>query len=110
MLKEYVSQKLPFLQMSGKHVKPQGKRERQEDSRMTGGGPDPMPVGEEREPDSAPAAAMERPEPVEPAAPGPEQPEGQADFEAGMRLCRERDYAQALEPLLRLLTGEPRYS
>lgn len=102
MLKEYVSQKLPFLQMSGKHVKPQGKRERQEIPRMTGGGPDPMTIAEETPPaelpDTAPAAAVEQPEPAVPAA---EQPEGQADFEAGMRLCRERDYAGALESLLR---------
>ena len=98
MLKEYVSQKLPFLQMSGKHVKPQGRRERQETAQATGGGPDPSAFQEEAPPAevSAPTAAVEQLD-----APAAAQPAGQADFEAGMCSFKERDYAGALEALLR---------
>ena len=105
MLKEYVSQKLPFLQMSGKHVKPQGRRERRDISPMTDGGPDPVSAGEEalaETPDDVLDAAPETaPEQPETAAPETAQPQGQADFEAGMLACKERDYAGALEALLR---------
>lgn len=99
MLKEYVSQKLPFLQVSGKHVKPQGRRERRDDTPAASWGPDPMSAEEK-----APAMVAAAPEADQPAiqeAPAPAQPDGQADFEAGMRACKERDYVRALEPLLR---------
>ena len=95
ILKEYVSQKLPFLQMSGKHVRPQGRRERQE----TLGGPDPMSPPEETL--ETPAVEPEAAQPDVPEPPAPDQPAGQADFEAGMQACRERDYAGAMEALLR---------
>ena len=95
ILKEYVSQKLPFLQMSGKHVRPQGRRERQE----TLGGPDPMSPPEETL--ETPAVEPEAAQPDVQEPPAADQPAGQADFEAGMQACRERDYAGAMEALLR---------
>ena len=83
MLKE-LSQKLPFLQIGGKHAKPQGKRERQDIPQT------PAPA--------APVSA----EPEEPAPAAPPEPDpAQTDFEAGMAACERRDYSQAMEPLLR---------
>lgn len=98
MLKEYVSQKLPFLQMSGKHSKSQGKRELQDIPQAAPCGPDPMSAVEETPPETAAGleAAPEQPAVTEASVP----PEGQAGFEAGMQAFQERDYPRALEALL----------
>lgn len=140
LLKDYVAQKLTFLQISGKQNKQQGKQKQLPNLHAKdahGTAPQKTSAPKRTEPATRksdetakvlppqePAeSAVETPELPQPAAESqtalPEMPEpvpetvsrdageipdlpaGQADFEAGMLACKEKNYAAALETLLR---------
>ncbi len=76
MLKEFMTQKLPFLQMAKRNKTAETGELETESQKET------------------PAAALE------PAVPPPESG-SEADFQAGMAACKEKNYGEAMIPLLR---------
>lgn len=113
MLKDYVTKTLTFLQMPGKSQKARGRHEQP----LKDAPELPPPAGEEQaaedlfetpvETDFDPEKMFydenaEAPEATpEEVQEEPEDPSGQACFEAGMRLCESKRYAEALEEFVR---------